>query len=109
MTRLKKRNQYLYVILTECRLFLYHRYLLNMEQKESAESPGAEASGGGEEKNQESRAGDCDANKGASASDVPLTAKPTCIIVLGMAGSGKTSFVQVITISSYRSARFVLC
>jgi len=68
-----------------------------MEQKESAESPGAEASGGGEEKNQESRAGDCDANNSASASDVPLTAKPTCIIVLGMAGSGKTSFVQRLT------------
>lgn len=33
--------------------------------------------------------------EGPSASRVGK--KPTCIIVLGMAGSGKTTFVQVVT------------
>ena len=27
--------------------------------------------------------------------DIPLASRPTCIICLGMAGSGKTTFVQV--------------
>ena len=27
--------------------------------------------------------------------DIPTTERPTCVIVLGMAGSGKTTFVQV--------------
>ena len=31
----------------------------------------------------------------------PSIKKPTCIIVLGMAGSGKTTFVQVCHISCY--------
>ena len=33
---------------------------------------------------------------GATASASRLNKKPTCVIVLGMAGSGKTTFVQVI-------------
>ena len=32
---------------------------------------------------------------GATASASRLKKKPTCVIVLGMAGSGKTTFVQV--------------
>lgn len=32
---------------------------------------------------------------GAAAADISKKALPTCIIVLGMAGSGKTTFVQV--------------
>ena len=31
----------------------------------------------------------------SSAPDTPLADRPTCIICLGMAGSGKTTFVQV--------------
>ena len=30
------------------------------------------------------------------------TAKPTCVLVLGMAGSGKTTFVQVVILSESR-------
>jgi len=36
----------------------------------------------------------------AAASATTRNKKPTCVIVLGMAGSGKTTFVQVIL---YRS------
>ena len=32
----------------------------------------------------------------ASASVTSRNKKPTCVIVLGMAGSGKTTFVQVV-------------
>ena len=28
-------------------------------------------------------------------SEIPLAERPTCVICLGMAGSGKTTFVQV--------------
>ena len=43
----------------------------------------------------------------ASASVKSQNKKPTCIIVLGMAGSGKTTFVQVI---QYRSlTRSLMC
>ena len=33
------------------------------------------------------------------AKDTPQSSKPTCIVVLGMAGSGKTSFVQASTVN----------
>lgn len=33
--------------------------------------------------------------------------RPTCILVLGMAGSGKTTFVQVLQTSNDRSKSFI--
>ena len=38
------------------------------------------------------------ASSGPSVShmaEVPMTERPTCVLILGMAGSGKTTFVQV--------------
>lgn len=43
----------------------------------------------------ETSAAGTDSNPAAAAAAAPVGDKPVCLIVLGMAGSGKTTFVQV--------------
>lgn len=43
----------------------------------------------------EASAAGTDSSPAAAAAAAPVQDKPVCLIVLGMAGSGKTTFVQV--------------
>lgn len=43
----------------------------------------------------ETSAAGMDSGSAAAAAAAPVRDKPVCLIVLGMAGSGKTTFVQV--------------